>query len=124
MTNGLKIAAIVPAVVFTAIGVFWLVIPTFAGAQLGMDLLSGAGLSTQIGDMASFFLTVGLCVVLGLKTGNQQWFYPVIMLMLFAAGGRTIAWLVHEAAFAADKIAVELIVAGLLFALARKMKAV
>jgi hypothetical protein len=41
------------------IGVGWWVAPGFVGAQLGTTLLSGAGLGTQIGDLAPAFLTLG-----------------------------------------------------------------
>ena len=52
---------------FLLMGLQWLVDPTSAAAGLGMSLLSGHGLSTQIGDLASFFLVVGvftLCAAL------------------------------------------------------------
>ena len=45
---------------FLLMGLQWLVDPTSAAAGLGMSLLSGHGLSTQIGDLASFFLVVGV----------------------------------------------------------------
>ena len=45
---------------FLLMGLQWLVDPTTAAAGLGMSLLSGHGLSTQIGDLASFFLVVGV----------------------------------------------------------------
>ena len=44
---------------FLLMGLQWLVDPTSAAAGLGMSLLTGHGLSTQIGDLASFFLVVG-----------------------------------------------------------------
>lgn len=43
------------------------------------------------------------------------------MLLLFAATGRVIAWLGHGAGLALDMILVEVVVAGALFVLARKM---
>lgn len=86
-----------------------------AGEQLGMPLLDGLGLSTQIGDLASFFLTLGSCMLLGLVTGNQIWFYPPMMLLGFAAISRTLAWLIHDAAFPPDVIAVETVLAVLLY---------
>ena len=45
---------------FLLMGLQWLIDPTSAAAGLGMSLLSGHGLSTQIGDLASFFLVVGI----------------------------------------------------------------
>ncbi|OYY91574.1 MAG: hypothetical protein B7Y45_03200 [Sphingomonas sp. 28-66-16] len=46
-----------------------------------------------------------------------------IMMLLFAATGRVIAWLGHGAGLALDMILVEAVVAGSLFVLARKMGA-
>ena len=40
-------------------GLMWLINPAYIASSLGMNLLSDHGLSTQIGDLASFFLVVG-----------------------------------------------------------------
>lgn len=90
-----------------SIGVGWWVAPGFVGAQLGMTLLSGAGLSTQIGDLASFFLTLGACILIGLATGKRVWLYPPIILLGLAIAGRVIAWLFHDAELLIEAIAVE-----------------
>ena len=107
MNMNWRLLAVVPALGFVLIGLLWLVAPGFASAQLGMSLLSGAGLSTQIGDFASFFLTLGGCIRIGWATGNPVWFCPSIMLLGFAAGGRIIAWLFHDAALTVPMILVE-----------------
>ncbi len=103
------------AVLFVLTGIAWLVVPTLVATKLGMTLLTGVGLSTQIADLASFFLTLGGCMLIGLTTGNRVWFYPAIMLLGIAAGGRILAWLFHDAALALDMIIVEVIVAALLY---------
>ena len=110
-----------PGVVFVAIGLIWLVAPGFAASQLGMTLLTGVGLSTQIGDLASFFLVMGGSILIALYTGQRVWLYPPVMLLGFAAFGRVVAWAFHGAAFAIDMIAVEVIVAGLLFMASKKL---
>jgi hypothetical protein len=110
-----------PGVVFVAIGLIWLVAPGFAASQLGMTLLTGVGLSTQIGDLASFFLVMGGSILIALYMGQRVWLYPPVMLLGFAAFGRVVAWAFHGAAFAIDMIAVEVIVAGLLFMASKKL---
>lgn len=108
------------AVVFLLIGVGWLMVPGVVAPQLGMTLLEGVGLSTQVGDLASFFLTLGGCVIFAVRTGNPAWFYAAAMLLGFAAFGRVVAWGVHDAALAYTMIAFEGTVAGLLLLAARR----
>ena len=110
-----------PGVVFAAIGLIWLIAPGFAASQLGMTLLTGAGLSAQIGDLASFFLVLGGCILVALYTGQRAWLYPSVMLLGFAAFGRILAWAFHGATFAIDMIAVEVIVAGMLVLASKKL---
>ena len=110
----LSVLVALPALLFVVMGLQWLVAPAGVAAQLGLTLETGLGLSSQIGDLSAFFLVAGLCTLLGLVTHRRIWFYPPMMLMLFAATGRTIAWVVHGADFA-PQIAFEVVVAGLLF---------
>lgn len=121
MNTTWRILTGLPGMVFVVIGLIWLVAPGFAASQLGMSLLTGVGLSTQIGDLASFFLVMGSCVLIALKTGQRVWLYPTVMLLGFAAFGRILAWGLHGAAFAIDMIAVEIIVAGLLIMASKKL---
>lgn len=115
MNTVLRIVVGISAVLFASIGVGWWLAPTAVGEQFGMMLLEGRGLSTQIGDLASFFLTLGSCILIGLRTGERIWFYPAIMLLSLAAVSRTIAWVFHDAALAYDMIAVELILSAVLY---------
>ncbi len=103
-----KFAAGVPALIFSFVGFAWWIAPDFVSAKLGMPLLNEVGLSTQIGDLGSFFFTLGGCILIGLATGNRIWLYPSIMLLTFAIAGRSIAWLFHSAALPVEMIAVEL----------------
>tara|TARA_B100000579_G_scaffold217389_1_gene177797 strand:- start:502 stop:867 length:366 start_codon:yes stop_codon:yes gene_type:complete len=98
----------------------WLLLPTEVAGELGMPLLEGEGLSTQIGDFASFFFIVGGFIVLGAYTKNKHWFYAPIALLSVAAFSRTIAYLFHNAAFSVDKIVVELVVAFFLLFVANR----
>lgn len=121
MNSTWKAITALPGVAFVAIGLIWLVAPGFAASQLGMTLLTGVGLSTQIGDLASFFLVMGGSILIGLITGQRVWLYPPVMMLGFAAFGRIVAWMTHGAAFAVDMIAVEIIVAGLLVLASKKL---
>ncbi len=108
-------------VLFLVIGLRWLIAPTAAATNLGMPLLDGLGRSTQIGDMTAFFLTLGTSILIALATSRRTWYYPACMLLGIAAIGRMLAWAAHDAAFAFDMIAVEMIVAGFLLFASRKL---
>ncbi len=108
-----------PAILFLSMGIRWLVNPEGIAPQLGLTIETGAGLSSQIGDFSSFFLVLGLSILLGLVTGKRVWFYPAAMLLLIAAAGRLIAWIVHGAALVPQAIVFEIVVALLVLAGAR-----
>lgn len=101
------------------IGLRWLIDPTGAAASLGMDLLAGAGRSTQIGDFAAFFIVCGGLVLLGLATRNASLLVAPAALVGAAAVFRTVAWLLHDAAFSPEAIVPELLMCAV-FLLARR----
>jgi hypothetical protein len=109
------------AVLFVSYGVRWLAFPGGIAPDFGFQLGDGLGLSSLLGDLGAFFLTLGLCLAAALLTGRRLWFYPPAMLLLFAALGRTLAWLLHGAAFAVPMIVVELLVGGLILLGARTL---
>lgn len=100
---------------FLLVGLGWLLAPGLLAEQFEMPLLDGMARSTQIADLASFFLTLSVCMLLGLVTRNRVWFFPAMMLLGFAACGRILAWLAHGAALAPQMIAVEVAVILLLY---------
>lgn len=122
MTTALKTAAGLPAFAFILLGLGWWIVPGIASAQLGMDLLGGIGLSSQIGDVGAFFLTLGACILIGISTGNRFWLYPAIMLLALATLGRLAAWAFHDAALATRMIAVEWVVLAVLVLLCRRLE--
>ncbi|MAI94994.1 MAG: hypothetical protein CME45_08275 [Halieaceae bacterium] len=121
MITLLKILVLVPGVAFLVTGLRWLVAPAGVAPEFGLSLASGIGLSSQIGDMSAFFLTLGICILMGLVTGRKVWYYPAMTLLALTALGRTLAWLLHDAALATSLIAPEVIVALLLFFAARHL---
>ncbi|MBL4610480.1 hypothetical protein [Halopseudomonas sp.] len=121
MNKVLNVLVALVGVLFLLSGLRWLFDPTAAAATLGMPLLDGVGRSTQIGDMAAFFLTLGLLIMMGLVTAHRLWFYPACMLLGLAAFGRILAWAAHDAAFAVDLIAVELLITAFLLFASRRL---
>ena len=110
-----------PAVLFLVIGVRWLVAPAGVAPEFGLAPAQGLGLSTQVGDLASFFLTLGSCMLIAVISERRAWFYPPMMLLGIAALGRILAWLLHDATLAVSQIAVEVLVALLLLLGSRRI---
>ena len=121
MNKLLKVVVALPGILFVVTGLRWLVDPASAAAQFGMPLLDGLGRSSQIGDMASFFLTLGVLILIALITAKRVWYYPPIMLLGFTAIARILAWLIHDAAPAVEMIAPEIIIACLLLFASRRL---
>ena len=110
MKNVLRIVAGLLGFFFLINGIQWIVNPASIAAQLGMPLLEGAGLSTQIGDIGSFFITVGVMTLVGVITTTRHWFYAPSMLLLIAAIYRTLSTLIYDAPFVMSAIVVEVVV--------------
>ena len=121
MNRILKLLIALPAILFIVTGVRWLVAPAGVAPMFGLTLSDGVGLSSQVGDMSAFFLTLGICMLVALVSGRRTWFYPPIILLSLTALGRVLAWLVHDAALAVDLIAAEVIVAALLLVASRRL---
>lgn len=117
----LKVLVLIPGVLFVLTGIRWLVMPSEVAVTFGLDLSEGLGRSTLIGDMASFFLTLGSCMLIALITNKREWYYPPAMLLVIAAIGRLIAWLIYDADLATGPIMVELIVASIILFASRHL---
>src|SRR5262245_34026715 len=109
MSSKLRIITLLMGAGFTLQGLAWIVVPDRAAAGLGMPVLDGLGRSTQFGDFAAFFLTLGLSILAGCTAGRVRALYFPAALLASAALCRTIAWALHGADFAALFIAVETI---------------
>ena len=117
----LKLLVVLPAILFVVTGLRWLVAPAGVAPMFGLPLLDGVGLSSQIGDMSGYFLTLGLCMLTALVSGNRTWYYPPVLLLLLTAMGRILAWLIHDAALAVNMIVPEIVVAIILLAASRRL---
>ena len=69
--------------------------------------------------MSAFFLTLAVCILMGLTTQRSIWYYPPIILLSLTATGRILAWLLHDAALATALIVPEVVVALILFLASR-----
>ena len=110
MKNVLRIVAGLVGILFFLNGLQWIINPANVAESLGMPLLEGVGLSTQIGDLGSFFITVGAMTLIGAITTTRHWFYAPSMLLLVAALYRTLSTLIYGAPFVMSAIVVEVVV--------------
>ena len=110
MKNVLRVVAGLFGALFLINGLQWIISPATIAEQLGMPLLEGVGLSTQIGDMGSFFITVGAMTLIGVITQTRHWFYAPSILLLVAALYRTLSAALYGAPFVISAIAVEVVV--------------
>ena len=123
MNIALRAIVLLCGVLFIVTGLRWLLAPVGVAPEFGLVLSSGVGLSSQIGDMSAFFLTLGVCILMGLITQRAIWYYPPIILLSLTAVGRLLAWLLHDAALAMNLIAPEVIVALILLIALRRIPA-
>ena len=121
MNKALSFLVLVCGVLMMATGVQWLVVPGTIAPQFGLELANGVGLSSQVGDLSAFFLTLGICTLLALTLKQRVWYYPAIMLVSLTALGRILAWLLHDAALATHLIAPEFVMALLLWFASRRL---
>ena len=120
MNKILGVLVLLPAILFVITGVRWLVDPAGVAPEFGLVLGEGLGLSSQVGDMSGYFLTLGICMLAALVSGRRTWYYPAVLLLLLTAVGRVIAWLLHDAALA-PQIGVEVVVAVILLVASRRL---
>ena len=121
MNVALKAIVLLCGVLFIVTGLRWLLAPAGVAPEFGLALSTGVGLSSQIGDMSAFFLTLGVSILMGLTTGRAIWYYPPMIVLSLTAVGRILAWLLHDAALATGLIAPEVIVALILLIASRRL---
>ena len=120
MNRIMQILVLLPAILFVVMGVRWLVDPAGVAPEFGLVLGEGLGLSSQVGDMSGYFLTLGICMLAALVSGRRTWYYPPALLLFLTAIGRLIAWLIHDAALA-PQIGVEIVVTVILLVASRRL---
>ena len=88
MNIALRAIVLLCGVLFIVTGLRWLLAPAGVAPEFGLALSTGVGLSSQIGDMSAFFLTLGVCILMGLTTQRTLWYYPPIILLSLTAVGK------------------------------------
>ena len=121
INTAIKLLVLLCGVLFLVTGLRWLLAPASIAQDFGLTLSSGIGLSSQVGDMSAFFLTLGVCILMGLTSQRSVWYYPPIILLSLTAVGRVLAWLIHDAALATQLIAPEVIVSLVLLFASRRL---
>ncbi len=118
----IAVLVVLPAILMLIMGLRWLIDPAGIGPEFGFPLLSGLGLSSQVGNMSAFFLMIGICMLLGVVLRETTWFYPPVLLFILTAAGRIIAWLAHGASLAVQMILIELVVSMILIVAAYRLQ--
>jgi len=121
INTAIKLLVLLFGILFLVTGLRWVLAPAGIAPDFGLALGSGIGLSSQVGDMSAFFLTLGVCMLMGLTTQRSVWYYPPIILLSLTAVGRVLAWLIHDAALATQLIAPEVIVSLVLLFASRRL---
>ena len=121
INTAIKLLVMLIGILFLVTGLRWLLAPAGVAPDFGLTLGSGIGLSSQVGDMSAFFLTLGVCILMGLTTQRSVWYCPPIILLSLTALGRVLAWLIHDAALATQLIAPEVIVSLVLLFASRRL---
>ena len=119
MKKGLRVISIVIGVLAFVTAMQFAFMPARAAERLGMPVLEGIGASTQLGDIGGLFLAVAVLVGLAQRPGRAGLLLAPAILVGCAAVMRILVFLAGHAAFAAQFIVPEVVLAGLLFAAAR-----
>ena len=124
MARFLRTLALLPpallALLFAVQGTLWLVNPARAVRFWGFPVPEGGlGLSSMIGGLASWCLTIAACLLLALIRRQRFWYYPPMMMLGMFAIGRIVAGGVHGAPLLPERFVPELVFVGLLYLAAR-----
>lgn len=91
------------------LGVLWTFSPSMAAEALSSELLTGAALTTQIGDSVAFFLGSGFLLIAGGLRQNATMILIGGCLVGLVAPARIIAALVHGGDMTLEPIIVEVV---------------
>ena len=105
----IRAIAAIPGLVMLQGGVSFLIQPEQQVKGLGMELLDGIGRSTQLGDLAAFFIGSAIFIFMGAALSKGRWLYAGAMLIGGAAVMRFLAAMVAGAEMATQFIVAELV---------------
>lgn len=106
---------------YLSFGLAWLAAPAKIAAALGASLLQGAGLATQLGDSAAFFLCAGAFMLYGVFRRHSHYLMAGALLIGLVAPARIIAWQFHDAALTMEPIVIEVLTFFVVFWAARSV---
>ena len=104
------------------LGVLWVLAPGMAAANLSSELLTGAALTTQIGDSAAFFLGSGSLLIMGGLKRDATMILIGGSLVGLVAPARIIAALLHGGDMTIEPIVLEILTLTVAYAAARQIK--
>ena len=106
--NIIRAIACAPAGPMVLNTVMFVINPSKATGDLGMELLDGIGRSTQLGDFGAFFGLASFLIVFGSIKMKYEYLNIAALLLGSAAFFRIIAWALNDAALATSLIIAEL----------------
>jgi len=106
----LQVIAAIPGLVMLNNAIGFIFNPASAAASLGMPLLEGMALNTQIGDLGAFFLCSAGFIFLGALKSSSLLLNAGASLLGAAAVMRLIAWGFHGAELATVFITFEVVI--------------
>jgi hypothetical protein len=121
MTRILRILSIIIGVFLGITAVNWMFNPSNAAMDLGMDLLTGMGRNTQIGDMTAFFTTGSLFILLGVFKNRPDFLVVPAFLMVSAAFFRLTSGAFYDSDIVVEAVIFEVLSALILFSYSRKI---
>lgn len=104
---------------FVIMGVRWVFDTAGAAGAIGLPVLEGLALSSEIGDLGAFFFAGGTMALIGAWKQKAAWYLAPALLIGTAAVFRVLAAVVQDAAMAPAMIIPELIMTGILLMAAR-----
>lgn len=105
----IKFLVLVPGLLMLNNAVMFVISPAGVAGDLGMPLLEGIGLSTQLADLGAFFTFSALLIFYGVLNSKGEYLRITALLLGLAAILRVIAWGVNGAAFATELIVAEIV---------------
>ena len=117
-----KYGPVVFGIPLLILGVLWVFAPAMAAANLSSELLTGAALTTQIGDSAAFFLGSGLLLIVGGLKRDATMILIGGSLVGLVAPARIIAALVHGGDMTIEPIVVEVLALIVAYIAAQQIK--
>ena len=65
-----KFLVLIPGIIFLIFGVGWVFAPQEIAPNFGMTVFEGLGLSSQIGDLGSYFISLSIMIIYAVKTNK------------------------------------------------------